>query len=164
MKDMGNVLYTLEFNIAEFLTLLIPVIIGIVFIVNKKLPHPGFKPVPKTLSVIFSIIGACILAFGICSAAGYTIEYKLYNDCLKNGQYETIEGTVEAFAALNSNEQNEEHFVIDGVYFEYDNFEITNGYHSTSKNKGKIKNGQNLKIKYIDNESRNIILYIEETK
>ena len=162
-ENMGNILYELNFNIAEFLLFLIPIIIGIVFIVHKKLPHPGFKPIPKALSVIISITGACVFAFGIFCAVGYALEYKQYNDCLKNGQYEIVEGTVEEFTALNNNEQREVHFVIDDVYFEYNNFEITNGYHSTSKNENIIKgNAQNLKIKYIDNERRNIILYIEE--
>ena len=61
-----------------------------------------------------------------------------------------------------------EHFEIDGIYFEYTDNEIMNGYNTTSSHGGVVtQNGQYLKIKYIvseydSGESRNIILYIAE--
>ena len=57
-----------------------------------------------------------------------------------------------------------EHFEINGVLFEYTNFEIVNGYNRPAAYGGIIsKNGQYLKIKYITDESgNNTILYIAE--
>ena len=57
-----------------------------------------------------------------------------------------------------------EHFEINGVYFDYSNFELSNGYNRPACYGGAIQeNGQYLIIKYIvDATGNNIILYIEE--
>ena len=62
-----------------------------------------------------------------------------------------------------------EHFDINGIWFEYTDYEIMNGYHKSASHGGLITgNGQYLKIKYVVNESYgttgNVILYLAETE
>ena len=70
---------------------------------------------------------------------------------------------VEQYHAMPFEGHDTEHFEINGVFFEYTNFELTNGYNVPACYGGVVKeNGQYLKIKYIDNLGYNVILYIEE--
>ena len=82
---------------------------------------------------------------------------------LENGQYETVEGYVEKFHAMPPEGHDSEHFVIDGVYFQYTAFEERNGYHRPACQGGVITNdGQYLKIGYVTNKKgENVILSIE---
>lgn len=57
----------------------------------------------------------------------------------------------------------QESFEVNGVRFEYSDFEVTIGYHNAKSHGGVIKeDGQYLKIGYVNYWSINHIVYIEE--
>lgn len=91
--------------------------------------------------------------------------YENINARYREGQYETVEGYVENFVPMPREGHANESFEIDGVYFEYSDGHITQGYHNAKSHGGVITgDGQHLRIRYIYYEAkdRNIIVYIEE--
>ncbi len=169
-----QILYEYSFNLSDFMPNVIFLIVGIGFLVNsisiiksKKKPKgwEGF------ISKFFKITGFIIGPFGICafvlSTLGMAVEHFDYKDMLENDNVCIVEGYVENFHPMPYEGHDTEHFEINGVYFEYTDNEVMNGYNETVSHGGVItENGQYLKIKYIieeyNNESRNIILYIAE--
>mgnify|MGYP003300552476 CR=1 FL=1 len=94
----------------------------------------------------------------------YKLPLQEKKDILDNNKAIVVEGIVEKYHAMPLEGHDTEHFEINGIYFEYSNFELSNGYNTPACYGGVIKeNGQYLKIKYIEDDVRNnIILYIEE--
>lgn len=161
-----NILYELKFNILNFLPCFIPLIMGIALIFNRAIIRPKRALVR---SGIFSLLGIAILIFGIIIMSNYLLEYKDYKSRLENNQVQTVEGVVENFHPQPKAGHDSEHFTINGIYFEYSNFNIQNGYCNIMKKNGVIKgNGQKVIIKYIDDDENSLnfnpILYIAETE
>ncbi|MGN1418801.1 MAG: hypothetical protein ACI4W6_05680 [Acutalibacteraceae bacterium] len=170
---MENVLYEYHFAIADFLPILIPLIMGVVLLsiaISLVRSKSNGRGINRFDSVFFKIMGfivgpICIVMF-ILSVAGMSIEHSEFQDKLENGDVSVAEGYVEKYFGGSDSE----HFEINGVYFEYFDRNVMNGYHKSASHGGVItNNGQHLKIKYItreteDNESgtENIILYIAE--
>ena len=93
--------------------------------------------------------------------------YNETKDILANNEFYVVEGYVEDFYSMPYEGHGTEHFEINGVYFEYSNYIMTNGYNVTASHAGVVTHeGQYLKIKYIidetDEEGGNTILYIAE--
>jgi hypothetical protein len=108
----------------------------------------------------------CMLVYGyIDKEAGMTLEV-LAAGQQRGDKYRFFDGSKDSrfFIRIGAVED----FEIDGIYFEYTDNEIMNGYNTTSSHGGVVtQDGQYLKIKYIvseyeSGESRNIILYIAE--
>ena len=56
-----------------------------------------------------------------------------------------------------------ESFTINGVEFEFSDFELQSGYHTAASHGGVIKeNGQYLEIRYVHTDDYTYILYIAE--
>ena len=83
---------------------------------------------------------------------------------MQDNDVKIVEGYVDQYHPMPSDGHDTEHFNINGVYFEYSNYEIVNGYHDAASLGGVITHdGQHLKIKYIEDDSgNNVILYIEK--
>ena len=54
-----------------------------------------------------------------------------------------------------------EHFVVNGVRFEYSDFEVTSGFNNTSSHGGPVRQGLYVRIHYIERNSKNVILKLE---
>ena len=161
---MIHILYELKFNIPNFLPCFIPLIMGILLIFNRAIFRLKRAPVRSGLA---SVLGIVILIFGMIVMANYLLEYKEYKSCLENNQVQTVEGVVENFHPQPKEGHASEHFTVNGIYFEYSNFNMQNGYCDIMKENGVIKgNGQKVIIKYIedseDSLNCNPILYIAE--
>ncbi len=126
----------------------------------------GFSP--AFFKVAGFIIGPLGVLLFLISTCGMIAEHIDYSKALENGDIHCVEGYIENFHPMPYEGHDVEHFEIDGIYFEYTDYEIMNGYNQTSSHGGVItENGQYLKIKYIEStydsgEGRNIILYIAE--
>jgi len=173
---MGNVLYELNFNWVESLPFIIPLLVGLGFIFTFKW-YPSQNPgTDQKCSkghvgyVIAKCIGWIIGAFAICLFVLLTLahiaDYQEKREILDNNQAMVVEGIVEKYHAQSRGGHDTEHFEIDGIYFEYSNAELSNGYNTPACYGGVVKdNGQHLKIKFVgDDTGNNIILYIEEIK
>ena len=163
---MENVLYEFHFNYFNLLFLLIPFILGVVFVFNRQLVSGG-KAIPRILSIIFCIVGVAVFILGIDIMSSYMHDYNTYKELLETNQVEIVEGEVENFHAQPKEGHDSEHFEINGVNFVYSNFIVSNGYNKPKCYGGVISgDGQKLRIKYIQEESDgemfNTILYIEQ--
>ena len=172
---MEKVLYEYGFDLSEYLLNLIPLIVGIGFFATsisiikaKKRGEDvrGFHP--AFFKVAGFIVGPLGVLLFLISTLGMAVEHIEYKELLETNNICYVEGYVENFHPMPYEGHDTEHFEIDGIYFEYTDFEIMNGYNTTSSHGGVVtQNGQYLKIKYIVSEydigeSRNIILYIAE--
>lgn len=171
---MEKVLYEYGFNFENLLLCLIPLAVGIVFLANsiaqvrskeKSNGWDGFvETFFKFLGFIVGPIGIIMFAM---SALGLVFEYKNYKEILKTDEIFVVEGYVENYHPMPYEGHDTEHFEIEGVYFEYSDYTIMNGYNISASHGGVVThNGQYLKIKYVtekyDGEDNNIILYISE--
>lgn len=171
---MENVLYEYSFNFGNLLLSVIPLVIGIAFFVNsvklicekkKKEEHHSF------IDSLFKIAGLIIgpLGFGmfVMLVLGLSVEHKEYQQLIDDSEIQVVEGYVENYHPMPYEGHDTEHFEINGVYFEYSDYSMVNGYNVTASHGGVIThNGQRLKIKYVSKEydgvSQNIILYIAQ--
>lgn len=171
---MGTVLYEFHFAWLSSLFLLIPLIVGLGFFFCYKwypAQNPGIDQKGSDGYIgylFFKWIGWIVGVFAICLfvllVSAHIIDYQEKKDMLENNQVLVVEGYVEEYHAMPREGHDTERFKINGVFFEYSNFEVSNGYNTPACYGGVIKqNGQHLKIKYIvDEVGENIILYIED--
>ncbi|MBQ8416155.1 MAG: hypothetical protein IJX13_04570 [Clostridia bacterium] len=172
---METVLYQYHFEWLEYLQNLIPLAVGsgfftLTFLNMRAQKHRddirGFATAfSKILGFIGGIIGMLLF---LISTLGMLTEHFEYRNALENDSVYSVEGYVQNFHPMPNEGHDVEHFEISGIYFEYTDYEIMNGYNTTASHGGVItQNGQYLKIKYIKNEydnDRNIILYIAEVE
>jgi hypothetical protein len=171
---MEKVLYEYSFDPENMLLCLIPLAVGVVFLANSivqvrsKKKNRGWDGFVESL---FKVLGFIVGPIGIImfamSVAGLVFEYKNYKEILKSDDVFVIEGYVENYHPMPYEGHDTEHFEIDGVYFEYSDYTVMNGYNISASHGGVVThNGQYLKIKYVteehDGEDNNIILYISE--
>jgi len=157
---MEKVLYEYGFDLSEYLLNLIPLIVGIGFfaisisiIKAKKRGEDvrGFHP--AFFKVAGFIVGPLGVLLFLISTLGMAVEHIEYKELLETNRVCYVEGYVENFHPMPYEGHDAEHFEIDGIYFEYSDFEIMNGYNTTSSHGGVVtQNGQYLKIKYIVSE------------
>ncbi len=171
---MTEVLYELHFNWLSSLALLIPLFVGLGFFFCFKwypVQNPGVDKKGArgyALYVFFKWLGWMVGVFCLFLFVGSVFfhieDYFGKKEVLENGQVLVVEGYVEKYHAMPITGHDTESFEINGVYFEYTNGEIYNGYNRPACFGGVItENGQHLKIKFIEDfDKRNIILYIEE--
>lgn len=150
-------LYVFHFDLNEFRSVLILLVLAVAGFAFYKFSANDWQ---KGLGLLAGIITAILFVFVTIS---HTWDYFEKKAALENGQYETVEGYVEKFHAMPPEGHDSEHFVIDGVYFQYTAFEERNGYHRPACQGGVITNdGQYLKIGYVTNKKgENVILSIE---
>lgn len=171
---MEKVLYEYSFNPENMLLCLIPLAVGVVFFANSivqvrsKKKNRGWDGFVESLfKVLGFIVGPVGIVMFVMSVAGLVFEYKSYQETLKTDEIYVVEGYVENYHPMPYEGHDTEHFEIDGVYFEYSDYTIMNGYNISASHGGVVThNGQYLKIKYVteeyDGEDNNIILYISE--
>lgn len=171
---MEKVLYEYSFNLKNMLLCLIPLAVGIVFLANsiaqvrskeKSKGWDGF--VESFFKFLGFIVGPVGIGLFLFSVASLVIEHTDYEKMLKNDEVYIVEGYVENYYAMPYDGHDNEHFEINGVYFEYSDYNIMNGYNNSASHGGAVThNGQYLKIKYIteeyEGENINIILCISE--
>ena len=106
-------------------------------------------------SILFLILVACI---------GQSHMYINTVGAYKNGDYLIVEGYVENFTPMSNGGSKRESFDINGVYFEYSDADVIQGYNTPRFHGGVIQgSGQYLKIGYVYYNSSygNIIVKIE---
>lgn len=165
-----NVLYELKFDFTNLAPCLITFVLGLGFTFNRVLAKSKWGEnsykVSENARKAFIFLGVVLLIGSVLLSSGFCMQYFALKSSLDRDDVSEVEGVVEQFHAELEEEHNDEHFVINGVYFEYSEFESRTGYHKSKSYGGVIKgNGQKLKIKYVgidEGYENNTILYIEE--
>lgn len=138
----------LEFNISYLIPILLLCVCLYFFITEEK----GRIRILKT--AFWGIICCLTFIFEIISGIVPVI-------CFNSGDYVTVEGYVENFTPYSRDTM--ESFMINDVEFNYSHGIIKSGYRKTYNKGGVIQeNGQYLRIAYIPNERKNVILCIQE--
>lgn len=157
---MTNVLYEAHFRLDIPLPISFLILIIIPFIPKKR----GMPPKNRRIMRIIQIFGMIMAGFVFSVFLSNDID--LYNTCVKaykSGNYEIVEGYVENFVPMPKEGHVQESFDVDGVHFEYSENSVTCAYSQTEPYGGVIRNGQYLKIGYVDHTGYgNIIVYIAE--
>lgn len=119
----------------------------------------------------FKLLAAVCLTICVIAALRFTFGYMQIIHTYKKGDFKSVEGYVENFVPASmggedTEDTEEESFDIKGVHFSYgDRFIKKFGYHRPSTQGGYIKkDGQYIKLGYIDTDNGNVIVKIEERK
>lgn len=178
---METILYQYSFNALDYLWLHIPAVVGIAFIlfsvsnIEKKkdkdtakfLQH-GKQSLPTAFALLFMIPGIIGILLSGVTVYNFLCNHNTITERIASDDVYVVEGYVEDFHPMSAGGHDMEHFEINGVYFEYSNFTISNTYNQTLSHGGVIThNGQYLLIKYLTYEDtngdmKNHIVYIAE--
>ena len=180
---METVLYEYGFDFKDFSTNFIPLIVGLGFLhISIMLTlHKEEKPVPykdkmliKPNNTFFKVIGYIVgplaILMSITGAWGMLSEHFELKERVARENLYVVEGYVENYHPMPREGHDLESFEINGVYFEYSDFKVINGYNNSASHGGVVtRNGQYLKIKYVtksvaDQCDENVILYIAEVE
>ena len=84
------------------------------------------------------------------------------NKMYENREFQIVEGVVEKFHPMPYSGHEQESFIVNGVYFEYSDFLVHYAFNNTASHGGPIyKNGQQVRLSYINSGGVNKILKIE---
>lgn len=104
----------------------------------------------QTGVAICFLVGVIATLLGVWGCYDSINEQLQYREMLKTGNVETVEGYVEKYHPMPKEGHDSEFFEINGIVFEYSDYEIVNGYHKSASHGGVIThNGQHLLIKYV---------------
>ena len=171
---METVLYEYTFDFANILLCFIPLVIGVVFLTNsikqvrQKVKNKGWNGlVDSFFKYAGFVVGTLCIFLFLTIFVGVLLEHKDYVELIDNNEVCVIEGYVEEYHPMPYEGHDTEHFEIDGVYFEYSDYNMVNGYNISASHGGVVThNGQHLRIKYIQNEydgvTNNVIIYIAQ--
>lgn len=82
---------------------------------------------------------------------------------IENKEYKVVEGEIEQFHPMPKAGHEKEHFLVNGVYFEYSDFELVYGFNNTASHGGPLRrNGQEVRLSYRTTKNgENRILKVE---
>ncbi|WP_430405478.1 hypothetical protein [Fluviicola sp.] len=105
----------------------------------------------------FSLIAIILIVPSIFSDRNRT------KKIFENKEYKVVEGKIEQFHPMPKEGHDSEHFLVNGVYFEYSDFELVYGFNNTSSHGGPLKrNGQEVRLSYRTTKNgENRILKVE---
>lgn len=168
---METVLYEYHFDFDNLLSNLIPVIVGIGFILAARAISKTDSNIrgkgAKGFRVLCMVVASLSIVVGVLCTLFMLLEHDQLKKRLENDDVFVVEGYVENYHPMPATGHDMEHFEINGVYFEYSDFDGANGYHNAASLGGVVtRNGQYLKIKYVvsedDEGTNNRILYIAD--
>ena len=146
-------------DITSFVPLIMFIAIVLIIILNNKFNPEKLKkkmPFLIVLSIIFFIVAICVLAF--------TFEQRnKINKVYQEKSFSVVCGEIKDFQpAIFKGKKEDEHFTVNDVYFEYNDYEQVYGFNNSSTLGGPIYgNGQEVRISYIPEKKYNRILKVE---
>ena len=173
---METVLYEYTFNFENICLCFIPLVIGVVFLVNsikqarQKVKNKGWNGfVDSFFKYVGFVVGPLCIFLFLTISVGVLFEHRDYVELIDNNEVCVIEGYVEEYHPMPYEGHDTEHFEINGVYFEYSDYIMVNGYNISASHGGVVThNGQHLRIKYIPHEydgvTNNAIIYIAQIR
>lgn len=162
---MNRVLYEAQLHYGYTLLLLPLFMVWIpifAYLCKKDCEKKGFVINKKVYYALFMWMELFLLAIGVIAAVSQIKMYQAVVGAYKSGDYRMIEGYVENFVPYSRSPYHPESFELAGVQFEYSLPVVMPGYHDAPPQGDIIKrNGQHLRIGYVNYQDDNIIVYIE---
>ena len=163
----GEILYELHFPI-EFIVIQL-IFLGMFFLLSKGCLFivkgsslEKDKATEKNIHMVSYIAIVVFFMIFLSFDKGLIDMYRQFDKMYEDGDYEAITGKVEDFVPGDVTNKGDESFSINEITFKYDMLEYKIGYQKIKPLGGKIKNGQQLKLKYIVYKGENRIVYIEQ--
>ena len=140
--------------------------IGIIYSVKKYFKtFSVFRQGLLFFGYTFGGFAIILLIISLIKTPSLIKENRDFNKMIENKSYNVVEGLIEDFSPPNSNGTHFESFSVNGIIFKYSDYSIVDGFHQTSKNNGPInKNGQQVRIGYMNKDDENLILKLEILK
>lgn len=145
---MENVLYEYRFDTGGFLSVFIPLIIGLTVLVAAVLIGAEWKR--RVVGIILFIVAFVLCGVTVSQAANMISDHVTVSKAIENGTYKVVEGYVSDFKEPKDNEDEFESFKINNVVFNYYGDSRFCGYHIPKSKGGVITgDGQYLTVKYV---------------
>lgn len=124
---------------------------------DKSKSKAGFR----ILWIVFGLsLGISLLVIPISMKNQFQIKREY-----QRGNYTTIEGQITNFDPMPEEGHKHESFTLNGIHFEYSDFEPLYGFNNSASHGGPIReNGQQVRLGYVTELKRNIIVKIEVLK
>lgn len=160
---MGTVLYECSWTYDRHAMIPLMLVAAAVLMFQKKKP----KGAERVFLLLFAVVSILVSLFTVAEQID---QYNKIVLAYRKGDYQIVEGYVENFHPMPHEGHDTEYFEIDGIFFEYSDFTVQQGYHNARSHGGVITgDGQHLRVGYIEMESatgnrmlENVIVYIEE--
>ena len=117
-------------------------------------PRPGFF----VFMLIFAVLWTGAASWGVFG------NYFRARNAYLNGDYTVVEGRVEHFVPMPYAGHAYERFEVEGILFEYSDFEVSPGFNNTSSHGGPIREGLPVRIAYTLTRPNRTILKLEVGK
>lgn len=165
----GNVVYEVSFTVPKgwvLLAVLFFCLLGLIARCAKTLKDPrGTGKRDARVGIMIGALGTMLLA-GVMTLV-IPEQVRLYRSIVgayKRGDYQIAEGFVEDFHPMPKEGHDTERFTLSGAAFEYSDYSVQFGYHTSRANGGVISgDGQHLRIGYVeDPRLGKVIVRIEE--
>ena len=134
------------------------VLIGILllFIIITSILEKKFNLHLRSLALKFITIGVIILTL-----VGLVITYKeflTFKIVLSEKKFKIIEGYIEHFDPMPYEGHATESFIINGIKFEYSDFDNSNAFNNTKSHGGPIDEGKYVRIYYYNNKILKLLI------
>jgi hypothetical protein len=155
-------------GIKKFQILFIPIIVFLIarfflFLIKNDIEEDLFKEPSRQKFVVLIIQYASIFSFFVFSIL-LGLAYCKINNLYSSTKLQT-EGFVTNFHPMPSGGHDSERFIVNGVEFEYSDFEISGfGYNNAKSHGGAIDETKYVRINYIKEKKINLILKLEIRK
>jgi hypothetical protein len=140
--------------------------LAVVYYAKKIIKNYSFyRQIILFFGYIFSGMATLFLIIAIVKAPQIISDERYFRNPIETKNYSIVEGVTESFSPMPENGHGNESFIVNGIRFEYSDYNVIKGYHQTSRNKGLItRNGQMVRISYFTIDNENLIQKIEIKK
>ena len=99
---------------------------------------------------VWSFLGFSLL-WTAAAIGGTYFEYARLVEAARSGQFNVVEGPVEAFLPMPDNGHGDESFTVQGMRFAYSDYSVMAGFNNTSSHGGPIRAGRVVRIRHVGN-------------
>ena len=152
-------------SLYNLIILFIIIVIGFGFAFLTKRTNKKYS-LQRQLKIFFGYmlggIAALMLIVSLIRLPEILSYQRELKETIETENYLIAVGEIENFVDRAESGHIFESFTVNGVFFEYSDYIVINGFHQTSRNNGPIKrNGQEVRISYMKKDNENIIMKIE---
>jgi hypothetical protein len=142
---------------------LIFVVIGVLLVRYRNLlPMTGEWANPAWRWIFPLLWLGISLLFTVGSGVSIFVNWWSAQRALSSGTTHVVQGYVDQFHAMPYSGHDEDHFVVNGVYFAYSDYVVTEGFNTTESHGGPVHGGEYVRIYYVyQNNNGNVILKLE---
>jgi hypothetical protein len=98
------------------------------------------------MPILSSIFGALWIGAGVINYSNFAN----LRTAARDGSTEVVEGKVEQFVSIPRGGHGKETFIVNGQYFAYSDYDLTQGFNHTQSHSGPMREGLQVRITHIN--------------